>query len=70
MPVRKQNYRKGMKRAFKEETTNIIKTKNQGTSLVVRWLTIRLSMQGKWVRSLFQKDPIGHRATKPVHHKY
>ena len=53
-----------------KENINIIKTQNQGTSLVVRWLTIRLPMQGAWVQSLVQKDPICHTATKPVHHNY
>ena len=39
-----------------KENINIIKTQNQGTSLVVRWLTIRLPMQGAWVQSLGQVD--------------
>ena len=62
--TRGKNYRKGMIK----ENINIIKTQKQGTSLVVWWLTIRLPMQGVWVQSLVQKDPICHRATKPVHH--
>ena len=38
-------------------------------SLVVRWLRIYLSMQGTWLPSLVQEDPICCRATKPVSHQ-
>ena len=40
------------------------------TSLVAKWLRIRLPMQGTRVRSLVWEDPTCHRATKPVSHKY
>ena len=33
-------------------------------SLVVQWLRICLAMQGTWVQSLVQKDPMCHGATK------
>ena len=42
----------------------------KGTSLVVQWLRIRLSMQGTWVRALVQEDPTCRGATKPVRHNY
>ena len=42
----------------------------RGTSLVVQWIRIRLSMQRSWVRSLVREDATCHRATKPVCHKY
>ena len=38
----------------------------QRTFLVVQWLRICLLMQGVWVRCLVQKDPMCHRAMKPV----
>ena len=41
-----------------------------GTSLMVQWLRIHLSMQGKWVPSLVQEDPTCCGATKPLHHNY
>ena len=41
-----------------------------GTSLVVQWLRIRLTMQGTQVRALVWEDPTCHGATKPVHHNY
>ena len=41
-----------------------------GTSLVVRWLRICLAIQGTWVRSLVQEDPIYCRATKSIWHNY
>ena len=41
-----------------------------GPSLVVQWLRIYLPMQGTWVHSLVQEDPMCHKATKPVHHNY
>ena len=41
-----------------------------GTSLVVRWLRIRLPMQGTWFQSLGRDDPTCHGATKPGHHNY
>ena len=40
------------------------------TSLVVKWLRIRLPRQGTWVWSLVQEDLTCRRATKPVHHNY
>ena len=47
-------------------------TKNEGagTSLVVQWLRIRLSMQGIQVRTLVREDPTWRGATKPVRHNY
>ena len=39
-------------------------------SLVVRWLRIRLPMQGTWVQALVQEDPTCRGATKPVRHNY
>ena len=44
--------------------------KNAGTSLVVQWLRIRLSMQGTWVQALVWEDPTCRGATKPVRHNY
>ena len=41
-----------------------------GTSLVARWLRIRLPMQGTRVWSLVREDPTCHGATKPVRHNY
>ena len=41
-----------------------------GTSLVARWLRIRLPVQGTRVRSLVQEDPTCCGETKPVHHNY
>ena len=41
-----------------------------GTSLVVQWLGIRLTMQGTQVRALVQEDPTCCGATKPVRHNY
>ena len=41
-----------------------------GTSLVARWLRIRLPMQGTWVRALVWEDPTCHGTTKPMHHNY
>ena len=41
-----------------------------GTSLVVKWLRIRLPMQGTWVQSLVWEDPTCHGATKPMCHNY
>ena len=45
-------------------------TKKQyyGASLVVQWLVISLAMQGTWVQSLVQEDPVCHRAINPVCH--
>ena len=43
---------------------------SRGTSLVAQWLRIRLPIQGTWVRSLVQEDPICHGATKPMRHNY
>ena len=39
-------------------------------SLVVRWLRIRLPMQGTQVRALVREDPTCCGATKPVRHNY
>ena len=38
----------------------------KGTSLVVQWLRIHLLMQGTWVQSLVQEDPIYRRVVKPT----
>ena len=43
---------------------------NRGTSLVARWLRIRLPMQGTQVRALVREDPTRCRAIKPVRHSY
>ena len=40
------------------------------TSLVARWLRIRLPMQGTRVRALVRENPTCHGATKPVRHNY
>ena len=48
----------------------MIKNEVLGTSLVVQWLRMRLSMQATQVPSLVQEDPTCHRATKPVRHNY
>ena len=37
-----------------------------GASLVAQWLRICLAMQGTWVQSLLQEDPMSRMATKPV----
>ena len=34
---------------------------------MVKWFRIHLLMQGTWVQSLVQEDPMCHRATRPVH---
>ena len=39
-------------------------------SLMVQWFTIRLLMEGIWVRSLIKEDSTCCRATKPVCHNY
>ena len=39
-----------------------------GTFLAVQWLRIHLSMQGTWVRSLVQEDPMCRKATVPARH--
>ena len=44
--------------------------KRRGTSLVVQWLRIRLTMQGTRVRSLVWEDPTCRGATKPVCYNY
>ena len=41
-----------------------------GTSLVARWLRIRLPVQGARVRALVREDPTCREATKPVCHNY
>ena len=41
-----------------------------GASLVVQWLRIRLPMQGTQVPSLVREDPTCRGVTKPVHHNY
>ena len=41
-----------------------------GTSLVARWLRIRLPVQETRVRALVWEDPTCRGATKPVHHNY
>ena len=40
------------------------------TSLVVQYIRICLPVQGIWVQSLVQEDPMCCRATKPKHHNY
>ena len=42
----------------------------RGTSLVVQYLGVCLSMQGTWVQSLVREDPTCHKATKPMCHNY
>ena len=39
---------------------------NAWTSLVVQWETIPLPMQGTWIQSLTQEDPICPEATQPI----
>ena len=41
-----------------------------GASLVVQWLRIRLPMQGTRVQAPVLEDPTCHGATKPVRHNY
>ena len=41
-----------------------------GTSLVVQWLRIHLSMQGTQVQTLLQDDPMCHGATNTLSHNY
>ena len=40
------------------------------TSLVAKWLRIRLPMQGTRVQALVREDPTCHGATKPVRHNW
>ena len=48
-----------------------IRFKNEwGTSLVVEWIRIHLSLQGTQVRSLILENPTCCGATKPVGHNY
>ena len=54
-----------MKAEFKKK-----KKSEEGASLVVQWLRIRLPMQGTQVRALDREDPTCCRATKPVCHNY
>ena len=44
------------------------KIKKAGTSLVIRWLRIRLPVQGTGVQSLVWEKPTCRGASKPVHH--
>ena len=53
---------------FKYSVHEKLKINKKGTSLVAQWIRIHLPMQGTWVRSLVQKDPTCHGATKPVSH--
>ena len=57
---------------WKQPSTFLSTFKNifSGTSLVVQWLRIHLSMQGARVRALVREDRICRRATKPVRHNY
>ena len=48
----------------------LIKNSLLGTSLVVQWLRICLTMQGMWVQSLVWKDHTCHGATKPMLHHH
>ena len=41
-----------------------------GTSLVVQWLGVRLTVWGTWIRALVREDPTCCGATKPVRHNY
>ena len=41
-----------------------------GTSLLVQWLRIHLSMQGTQVQTLLQNDPMCHGATITLSHNY
>ena len=41
-----------------------------GTSLLVWWQAIRLTMQGTLLRPLIWDDPTGLEATEPMHHPY
>ena len=47
-----------------------LKKRQLGTSLVVQWLRIRLTMQGTRVQSLVREDPTCCGATKPASHNY
>ena len=46
------------------------KKRKRGTSLVVQWLKICLTMQGTRVRSLVREDPTCCGATNSVCHNY
>ena len=48
--------------------SQIFSKNNFWTSLVVQWFRIHLAMQGTWVQSLVQEDPVDLGATKPIHH--
>ena len=47
-----------------------IKFSKTGTSLVAKWLRIRLPMQGTQVRALVREEATCRGATKPVRHNY
>ena len=55
-------------RLLSEQST--VESMCTGTSLVARWLRIRLPMQGTRVRSLVREDPTCRGATEPVRHNY
>ena len=58
-------------RLFKENTKEVLSIKEKaGTSLGVRWLRIRLPMQGTRVQAVVREDPTCHRAAKPVRRNY
>ena len=66
--VRMQNYIHPNQVAKKLKQVTI-KT-GGGTSLMVKWLRIRLPTQGTQVRALVWEDPTCRGATKPVRHNY
>ena len=57
-----------IKKLFPTEPEWALKMLTPGTSLVVKWLRIRLPMQGTRVRALVREDPTCRGATKPVRH--
>ena len=55
---------------LKNKQKNKNKNKLMGASLVVRWLRIRLPMQGTQVQALVRENPTCRGATKPMCRNY
>ena len=66
-----QNESEGMQfRDRKREHSRRESEELRGTSLVIQWLRIHLSMPDTWVWPLVWKDSTWCRATKPIHHNH
>ena len=66
---RVRKWRFDLGRVFLEAGENISELSKR-TSLVGRWIRIRLPMQGTWVWSLVQEDPTCWGAAEPVHRNF